>query len=157
SSVQGPPRSPSIHFGAVQVGSRFRGRSRSPLEVALGAREVAAMPLAASSTAAPATIRGLPRPLARVLEGYAERLNVDLVRAAYDLAVEAHAGQRRASGEEYVSHAVEVTTILASLHLDTATLVAGLVHDVLEDTAVTGSDLEKRFGREVAVLVDGVT
>jgi len=115
------------------------------------------MPIASSTPQTTPTIRGLPRPLARVLEGYADRLNVDQIRAAYDLAVEAHAGQRRASGEEYVSHAIEVTTILATLRLDTASLVAGLVHDVLEDTAVTIAELEERFGKEVAVLVDGVT
>src|SRR5262245_3937817 len=125
-------------------GPTYCGRLRMPL-------------LSSSTTPATPTIRGLPRPLARVLEGYADRLDVDRIRAAYELALEAHAGQRRASGEEYVSHAVEVATILASLRLDTATLVAGLVHDVLEDTAVTLSELHERFGREVSTLVDGVT
>ncbi len=115
------------------------------------------MPSTARSGVAPATIHGLPRPLARQLEAYADRLDVDLIRRAYELAVEAHAGQRRASGEEYVSHTVEVATILASLRLDTATLVAGLVHDTVEDTAVTNEELEERFGEEVATLVDGVT
>jgi GTP pyrophosphokinase len=115
------------------------------------------MPLLSSTTPSTPTIRGLPRPLARVMEAYAERLDVDQIRAAYQLALQAHAGQRRASGEEYVSHVVEVATILASLRLDTATLVAGLVHDVLEDTAVTLSELHERFGREVTTLVDGVT
>jgi GTP diphosphokinase / guanosine-3',5'-bis(diphosphate) 3'-diphosphatase len=115
------------------------------------------MPLLSSTTPSTPTIRGLPRPLARVMEAYAERLDVDQIRAAYQLALSAHAGQRRASGEEYVSHVVEVATILASLRLDTATLVAGLVHDVLEDTAVTLSELHERFGREVTTLVDGVT
>ena len=115
------------------------------------------MPLVGTTTPSTPTIRGLPRPLARALEGYAGRLDVEQIRAAYLLALDAHAGQRRASGEEYVSHTVEVATILGSLKLDTATLVAGLVHDVLEDTAVTLSELEERFGREVATLVDGVT
>jgi GTP pyrophosphokinase len=114
------------------------------------------MQLGTTSSPVP-TIHGLPRPLARVLEGYADRLDVDQIRAAYQLALEAHAGQRRASGEEYVTHTVEVTTILATLRLDTATLVAGLVHDVLEDTAITAADLQERFGPEVGTLVDGVT
>src|SRR5688572_32205658 len=113
------------------------------------------MPPVSTTVPPTLTIRGLPRPLARVLEGYADRLDVEKIRAAYQLALEAHAGQRRASGEEYVSHTVEVTTILAGLRLDTATLVAGLVHDVLEDTEITISALEERFGREVATLVDG--
>ena len=103
------------------------------------------------------TIRGVPRPLARALEAYADRIDVDLVRKAYELAVECHAGQVRASGEEFVTHTVEVATILAGLRLDTATIVAGLVHDVVEDTALTLTELEERFGAEVSTLVDGVT
>jgi GTP diphosphokinase / guanosine-3',5'-bis(diphosphate) 3'-diphosphatase len=110
-----------------------------------------------TSTKASVTIRGLPRHLARALEAYGDRLDVDLIRTAYDLAVEAHAGQRRASGEEYVSHTVEVASILAGLRLDTASIVAGLVHDTVEDTALTLRDLRERFGEEVAVLVDAVT
>ena len=90
---------------------------------------------------ATATIRGLPRPLARAMEAYSDRLDVDVVRDAYDLAREAHSGQRRASGDEFVSHAVEVATILATFGLDTDSLVSGLVHDVVEDTSVSVSDL----------------
>jgi len=103
------------------------------------------------------TVRGLPRTLARQLENYADRVDVDQIRGAYEMAAEAHAGQRRASGEPYVNHAVEVATILASLRLDTATIVAGLVHDAVEDTAVSLADLRARFGDEIANLVDGVT
>ncbi|MEM7416425.1 MAG: bifunctional (p)ppGpp synthetase/guanosine-3',5'-bis(diphosphate) 3'-pyrophosphohydrolase [Gemmatimonadota bacterium] len=104
-----------------------------------------------------ATIRGLPRPLARALESYAERLDVDAVRRAFDLAVAAHEGQTRASGEQYVSHTIEVATILAQLRLDTDTIVAGLIHDTIEDTEVTLRDVEKEFGPSVALIVDGVT
>ena len=102
-------------------------------------------------------MRGLPRKLARQMEAYADRLDLELICSAYATAVEAHSGQRRASGEPYVHHAVEVATILASLRLDTATIVAGLVHDAVEDTAVSLPDLRERFGEEVANLVDGVT
>lgn len=111
----------------------------------------------AVSPPAPTTITGLPRPLARAMEAYADRLDVEAVKAAYDLAVEAHSGQTRASGESYVSHTVEVATILAHLKLDTASLIAGLVHDVVEDTALSLQDLKERFGPEVATIVDGVT
>lgn len=114
------------------------------------------MAIATSSTPTP-TIRGLPRKLARALEAYAERLDVDLIRQAYDLAREAHAGQKRASGEEYVNHTVEVATLLAQYKLDSASLAAALVHDVVEDTAVTLAELEERMGSEVAGIVDGVT
>ena len=113
----------------------------------------------ATTTTSPstATIRGLPRPLARALEGYADRLNVDAIRDAHELAVEAHAGQTRASGEEYVNHTIEVATILAQLRLDTDTIVAGLIHDTIEDTEIALRDLEERFGPQVAAIVDGVT
>jgi len=103
------------------------------------------------------TIRGLPRPLARALEAHADRLDIPMIRAAYDLAVDAHAGQTRASGEEYVQHTIEVATILAQLRLDTATIIAGLIHDTVEDTEISIADVETRFGKEVALIVDGVT
>ena len=103
------------------------------------------------------TIRGLPRPLARAMETYADRLDVDMVIDAYQLAREAHRGQKRASGEEFVSHAVEVSALLAQFKLDTASLVAGLIHDVVEDTSFSLDDVKERFGEDVATIVDGVT
>ncbi|MFQ5520830.1 MAG: HD domain-containing protein, partial [Candidatus Methylomirabilia bacterium] len=84
-------------------------------------------------------------------------MDVDLIRDAYDVAAEAHAGQRRASGEEYVTHTVEVATILGQIRLDTHSIVSGLIHDVVEDTTLSLTDVEERFGREVATIVDGVT
>ncbi|MGI9627331.1 MAG: RelA/SpoT family protein [Longimicrobiales bacterium] len=103
------------------------------------------------------TIRGLPRPLARAMEAYAGSLDVDLVRRAYELANEAHSGQRRASGEPFINHAVEVATIVAELRLDTASVVAALVHDVVEDTVVSLQGIKELFGDEVSGIVDGVT
>jgi guanosine-3',5'-bis(diphosphate) 3'-pyrophosphohydrolase len=103
------------------------------------------------------TIRDLPRPLARAMERYADRLDVDRVREAYQLAVEAHEGQTRASGEAYVTHVVEVATLLAQFKLDTSSLVAALVHDVVEDTQVNLTVIEERFGYEVGQIVDGLT
>jgi GTP pyrophosphokinase len=91
------------------------------------------------------------------MESYADRLDVDAVRDAYELAREAHSGQRRASGEKFVTHAVEVATILSLLGLDTDSLVSGLVHDVVEDTTVSLADIDKRFGKGVSTIVDGVT
>lgn len=104
-----------------------------------------------------ATIRGLPRPLGRALEGYAERLDVARIKSAHDFAVDAHRGQVRASGADYVSHTIEVATILAQLRLDTDTVIAGLIHDTVEDTEVVQRDIETQFGAEVASIVDGVT
>ena len=83
--------------------------------------------------------------------------DIDLIRRAYDLAVVAHANQERASGEPYVVHSLAVAQLLAELHLDPATIAAGLLHDVVEDTIVTIEDLRQDFGQEVAKLVDGVT
>jgi GTP pyrophosphokinase len=84
-------------------------------------------------------------------------VNVGLLERAHDLAVTAHEGQLRASGEPYVVHPVAVAYELAQLQMDAETLAAALLHDVPEDTDVTLPDIEKRFGREVARLVDGVT
>ena len=76
---------------------------------------------------------------------------------AYRFAEEHHRGQVRRSGLPYVQHCVAVSTILAGLRLDTVTLVAGLLHDVLEDTNVTSDELREAFGEHVAAIVDGVT
>ncbi len=85
------------------------------------------------------------------------KADLDPVREAYLAAARAHEGQRRASGEPYVMHAVTVAIILADLRLDLITVTAALLHDVLEDTGVEYSELRERFGPEIATLVDGVT
>ena len=77
--------------------------------------------------------------------------------AAYEFSSDAHGDQRRLTGEPYVTHPVAVARILAALHLDSGTLQAALLHDVMEDTSATRVDLEERFGDDVAVLVDGVS
>ena len=82
---------------------------------------------------------------------------VEFVREAYNFAAEAHAKQKRASGELYIIHPLGVATILAQLQMDDVTLAAAFLHDVVEDTDVTLDQLEDIFGREVAMLVDGVT
>jgi GTP pyrophosphokinase len=81
----------------------------------------------------------------------------DLIRRAWTLAEASHAGQTRANGEPYVSHARAVANILAELKLDAESIAAAILHDVVEDTAVTLDDIRARFGEGVAVLVDGVT
>jgi len=86
-----------------------------------------------------------------------ERLDRDLLLRAYQFSERAHAGQKRLSGEAYVSHCVEVAKILADLQLDSITVASGLIHDVVEDTSVTIADVEKEFGREIAQIVDGLT
>lgn len=88
---------------------------------------------------------------------YNENYNMEVVGKAYDVAYELHSGQMRKSGEPYIIHPIAVTTILAQLGMDEETLVAGLLHDVVEDTDYTRTELIDDFGEDVALLVDGVT
>src|SRR5260370_42285062 len=83
--------------------------------------------------------------------------DVRRLRAAYRFARNKHAGQMRRSGEPYMTHPLAVAQILAEMEMDTSTLMAGLLHDVVEDTAVTQEETVQRFGPEGAALVDGVT
>jgi GTP pyrophosphokinase len=81
----------------------------------------------------------------------------ELIRRAVDWAEELHAEQKRASGEPYIIHPIQVAAILCQLKMDAVTVIAGLLHDVLEDTSANATDMEKLFGPEVVSLVDGVT
>lgn len=79
------------------------------------------------------------------------------IMEAYRMAQAAHAGQVRDSGEPYINHPLAVADILAGLQMDDTTIIAGLLHDVVEDTKYTMADIEEKFGHETVVLVDGVT
>jgi guanosine-3',5'-bis(diphosphate) 3'-pyrophosphohydrolase len=83
--------------------------------------------------------------------------NEDLLNRAYVYAMRAHGNQKRASGEAYFNHPLEVAAILTELKLDDATIAAALLHDVVEDTAATQQEIEEKFGHEIAQLVDGLT
>jgi GTP pyrophosphokinase len=91
------------------------------------------------------------------VRNYQPAADADLIKRAYDLSYRMHAGQMRKSGEPYIVHPVSVAGIITELRLDTASVCAGLLHDVVEDTLTTTEDLEKQFGTEIASLVDGVT
>ncbi len=91
------------------------------------------------------------------IQSYNPDADVELVSKAYFFARDAHAGQFRNSGESFFLHPYEVAMILAELELDTITIAAGLLHDVLEDTPTTREELTLEFGKEIAELVDGVT
>jgi (p)ppGpp synthase/HD superfamily hydrolase len=91
------------------------------------------------------------------IEGYLPPEQVERVREAFDYAEVAHKGQKRQSGEAYITHPVAVADILADLHLDGPTLTAAILHDVVEDTPSSMAEVEQKFGKEVADLVDGVT
>ncbi|RMD79549.1 MAG: bifunctional (p)ppGpp synthetase/guanosine-3',5'-bis(diphosphate) 3'-pyrophosphohydrolase [Gammaproteobacteria bacterium] len=104
--------------------------------------------------------RSPPDPAARLCEtlaAYMEPERVEQVRRACAFAARAHAGQRRLSGEPYVHHPLAVAQILAGMRMDHQSIMAAVLHDVLEDTPVTKEELERAFGREVAELVDGVS
>jgi len=91
------------------------------------------------------------------IRDYAPKADIDLVNRAYVFAAQAHAEQRRSSGELYITHPLSVASILADLRLDTTTIATGLLHDTVEDTHVSMDDIETRFGSEIAYLVNGVT
>ena len=91
------------------------------------------------------------------LEGYLPPAEVERIQDAYDFAFEAHQGQRRRSGEPYITHPVAVADLLADLRLDPQTLIAAILHDVIEDTPTLKEEINRRFGQEVADLVDGVS
>lgn len=92
----------------------------------------------------------------RVLK-YDPDANEDLLNRAYVYAMKAHGSQKRASGEAYFNHPLEVAAILTEMKLDDATVAAALLHDTIEDTAATMQEIEEKFGPEIASLVDGLT
>ncbi|MBM3285092.1 MAG: bifunctional (p)ppGpp synthetase/guanosine-3',5'-bis(diphosphate) 3'-pyrophosphohydrolase, partial [Candidatus Aminicenantes bacterium] len=94
--------------------------------------------------------------LEKVAPSYSEK-DINFLKKAYVFAGRAHKGQTRRSGEPYLSHPLEVMNMLADMSLDRTTLIAGMLHDVLEDTEITASELRENFGEEVADLVEGVT
>jgi GTP diphosphokinase / guanosine-3',5'-bis(diphosphate) 3'-diphosphatase len=95
--------------------------------------------------------------LTEKLHAYDPRADTTVIDAAYAVAAQAHATQRRDNGDPYITHPVAVADILASYRLDTASIATGLLHDVIEDTPVKLPEIQTRFGGEIAGLVDGVT
>ena len=95
--------------------------------------------------------------LAKILESPGGKRNPGLIEKAYKFAEKAHAGQKRLSGEEYIVHPLNVANFLAELGLDPSTIVAGFLHDILEDTKITLEELRKEFGEDITFLVEGMT
>ncbi|HVG03198.1 MAG TPA: bifunctional (p)ppGpp synthetase/guanosine-3',5'-bis(diphosphate) 3'-pyrophosphohydrolase [Nitrospira sp.] len=102
------------------------------------------------------TVTDLGQLIERV-KSYNVEADLDLVRRAYDFSAKAHEGQTRRSGEPYLRHPLAVAGVLTHLKTDVTAIVAGLLHDTLEDTLATPIELEQRFGKDVVHLVDGVT
>ena len=127
-------------------------------------RPARAKPTGPRRSPAPAAARSSAPDIAKLREqllatvaGHYPQADLDPVGAAFDLAVQAHEGQTRATGEPYVTHPIASAQITAELGIDPVAVQAALLHDVPEDTEFGLSDLEDRFGPEVAHLVDGVT
>ena len=97
------------------------------------------------------------KPLTDRIRAYNPAIDDEMLSRAFSFAEKAHHGQVRASGEPYFTHPVEVALILADMHLDPATIITALLHDVVEDTGVTLDAIRQKFTDEIASLVDGVT
>lgn len=95
--------------------------------------------------------------LEKMMKAQGDSYNISLIRKAYDLCVKAHSGQSRSSGEPFYVHPFSVACIIVQLGMDSESVVAALLHDVVEDTYVTRDEIEKEFGKDIAMLVDGVT
>lgn len=102
------------------------------------------------------TVTNIDQLLERV-QSYQPDADLEMVRKAYEFSAKAHEGQVRRSGEPYVKHPIAVAGVLTSLKTDVTAIVAGLLHDTLEDTVATAGELEREFGKDVVHLVDGVT
>ncbi len=95
--------------------------------------------------------------LSKSIGTYLQAEQVDRIQRAYQFGAKAHEGQKRASGEPYIHHPLEVAKILGDMHMDDQTLIAAILHDVIEDTPTAKDEIRRRFGKGVAELVDGVS
>jgi len=133
-------------LAVFKKGPRLRKRRKAKSQPALPA----------AADAAPNTIASLA-PLTKIISQYLDPKDVERVKEAYRFSDQAHLGQFRASGEPYISHPIAVTEICAGWKLDAESLMAALLHDVIEDQDVSKSELAERFGSEVAEIVDGLS
>ncbi|HUH87194.1 MAG TPA: bifunctional (p)ppGpp synthetase/guanosine-3',5'-bis(diphosphate) 3'-pyrophosphohydrolase, partial [Pusillimonas sp.] len=134
--------------GLLAVFKRTRLRKRRK------AKSQPALPLGTDAT--PNPIASLA-PLTKIISQYLDPKDVERVKEAYRFSDQAHLGQFRASGEPYISHPIAVTEICAGWKLDADSLMAALLHDVIEDQDVSKAELAERFGPDVAEIVDGVS
>ena len=146
-----PPAAPATSGRtSAKPGSKTRAKPSGP-------RRTTTRPTGGAATTATPDLAALRERLLATVRGHYPQADLEPLGAAFDLAVEAHEGQRRATGEAYVTHPVASAQITAELGIDPIAVTAALLHDVPEDTEYGLSDIEERFGAEVARLVDGVT
>src|SRR2546427_343823 len=136
-------RAPARRAGVRSRGNWGRGRAVREFR---GSRAV---------VTSPAPI--LAPELAKAVAAQRDRLDLEVLSRAYRISAQAHQGQKRLSGDDFVSHSVAVATILVEQQMDTTTIAAALLHDVVEDSDITLDVLRRDFGNEVADLVDGLT
>lgn len=103
------------------------------------------------------TMTDLQNKIEEIKSLYPQKRDKSLIQQAYDVAQSAHAKQKRESGEPYITHPLEVANILAKINMDTTTIAAALLHDVVDDTPITIEKIKKDFGEEIAFLVEGVS
>jgi len=99
----------------------------------------------------------LPPDFLSAIKGYEDRLDLELLALAYQYGSDKHAGQKRRSGDDYITHCVEVAKILTDIQLDSVSIAAALLHDVVEDTETAIEEVEHEFGREISTIVEGLT
>jgi GTP diphosphokinase / guanosine-3',5'-bis(diphosphate) 3'-diphosphatase len=145
-------RDPEVPLAATRQAAGTRAPA-SGADQRRGPRRAAA----AARSVEPFDLDALRRELLASLREHQQQTDLTVVDRAFDLAVEAHASQVRASGEPYVTHPIASAQILADLGIDPVAVAAALLHDVPEDTEYSLADVEERFGPEVVHLVDGVT
>ncbi len=152
-SASADERSVAAGDGAAQAGAPEAGPAGDGADTDPGG------PVRPDGPATPA--RGpsdlLPDDFLSAIRGNEQRLDLELLALAFQYAREKHAGQKRESGEDYISHCVEVAKILSEIHLDTVSVAASLLHDVVEDTGTATEEIRREFGDEIAVIVDGLT
>ena len=128
-----------------------------PARLDAGPSEAGAVPTADPAPAPPRQKFLRQYELIDRVKAYDPTADEDILNRAYVYAMRMHGSQKRASGDPYFAHPIEVAGILTEYKLDTASIVTALLHDIIEDTHVSSADLEKLFGAEIAELVEGVT
>ena len=156
-------RSSTPARGATRPAAAADGTPVAPAKPAakrskpVGPRRTTSRPAAAATTKTEPDLGQLKATLIAAVREHYPQSDLTPVENAFDLAVEAHEGQRRATGEPYVTHPIASAQITAELGIDPVAVTAALLHDVPEDTEFSLTDIDDRFGPEVARLVDGVT
>jgi len=114
-------------------------------------------PEEASSASAEGARSILPPGFLAAVQGKEDRLDLELLALAFQYSKEKHAGQKRSSGEDYITHCIAVASILGEIHPDTVSIAASFLHDVVEDSEVDVAEIRQEFGDEIATLVEGLT